>query len=200
MTKHLVVMVTYNYAAYVEQAIACLRAQTESDWRCTIVDNGSTDGTARVAMEGVAGDPRFQVIQKANEGPSAGRNLGFRQSERTEYVTFLDGDDLLAPTFLERLGGHLDAHPECGIVTCQFDRMTSAGEHMDGGFRSRFAPGPLLDTAADEALGNRHALRHLLREHRGRAISRSSARRCSRARRCTRKASGPTRTPTSSAR
>lgn len=141
VNKHLVVILTHNYAAYVTQAIDCVRAQTETDWHCTIVDNGSTDDTVRIAMAGCAGDPRFEIIQKANEGPSAGRNLGYRRSPPSEYITFLDGDDLLAPTFLERLGGHLDAHPECGVVTCQFDRMTSAGEHMDGGFRSRFVPG-----------------------------------------------------------
>lgn len=143
MKKHLVVILTHNYAAYVSQAIGCVRAQTEPDWHCTIVDNGSTDETVRIAQAECAGDPRFQIVQKANEGPSAGRNTGFRSSQPSEYITFLDGDDLLAPTFLERLGGHLDAHPECGLVTCQFDRMTTAGEHMDGGFRSRFVPGVL---------------------------------------------------------
>lgn len=141
MTRHLVVIVTYNYAACVRDAIACVRAQTETDWRCTLVDNGSTDDTARIAMAECADDPRFQVIQKSNEGPSAGRNLGYRRSAPADYITFLDGDDVLAPTFLERLGGHLDAHPECGLVTCQFDRMTSTGEHMEGGFRSRIVPG-----------------------------------------------------------
>ncbi|MBO9514588.1 MAG: glycosyltransferase family 2 protein [Variovorax sp.] len=141
MTKHLVVIVTHNYAAYVGQAIDCVRKQTETDWHCTIVDNGSTDDTVRIARAECAGDPRFKIIEKANEGPSAGRNVGYRHSAPSEYITFLDGDDLLAPTFLERLGGHLDAHPECGLVSCQFDRMTSAGEHMDGGFRSRIVPG-----------------------------------------------------------
>ena len=141
LTKHLVVIVSYNYAAYIGQAIACVRAQTETDWHCTIVDNGSTDSTVEVARNDCAGDARFQIIEKANEGPSAGRNLGFRRSPSSEYITFLDGDDLLAPTFLQHLGGYLDAHPACGLVTCQFDRMTAAGQHLEGGFRSRIVPG-----------------------------------------------------------
>lgn len=141
MTKHLVVIVSYNNAAYIGDTIACIRNQVETDWRCTIVDNGSTDDTSKVAQQHIANDARFQFLQKTNEGPSAGRNLGFRRSPPSDYVTFLDGDDLLAPTFLQRLGGYLDAHPACGLVTCQFDRMTAAGEHMDGGFRSRIVPG-----------------------------------------------------------
>jgi glycosyltransferase involved in cell wall biosynthesis len=141
--RHLVIIVSYNNKAHITDAIKSVKAQLEPAFECVIVDNGSTDDTRQVAQDCMGHDARFRLLPKTNEGPSAGRNYGLRHAGHSDTVTFLDGDDLLKPEFLQMLGSHLASHPECGLVACQFDRIAADGTSIGAGFRSRFAPGLL---------------------------------------------------------
>ena len=49
MPKISVLMGIYDCADTLEEAAACLQAQTLEDWECILCDDGSTDGTCRVA-------------------------------------------------------------------------------------------------------------------------------------------------------
>jgi len=69
-----IVVPAYNAAAWIGDAIGSVMAQTHRDWTLVVVDDGSTDGTARV-VEGFA-DPRIRLVRQANEGVSAARNRG----------------------------------------------------------------------------------------------------------------------------
>ncbi len=141
--RHLVIIVSYNNEHHIADAIGSVMAQAEPVAECVIVDNGSADRTQQIAQEQIANDTRFRLLSKTNEGPSAGRNHGLNNSQPSETVTFLDGDDLLDPYFLQRLGSHLAEHPACGLVACQFERIGENGNPLGPGFRSRFAPGLL---------------------------------------------------------
>ncbi len=89
-------------------AIASLRAQTEPRWRAILIDDGSLDATGDVFADAAASDPRFAFLRhEASRGLGAARNLGIDQVD-TEFLGFLDGDDELTPTALERLTGTLD--------------------------------------------------------------------------------------------
>lgn len=104
-----VIVAAYNAEAYLREAIESVLSQTASDWELIIVDDGSTDDTARVAA--TATDPRITLIRQENLGVSAARNRGFAAS-RGDYVLFLDADDALYPEALQRLGKGLDGHPD----------------------------------------------------------------------------------------
>ncbi len=72
-----------------------------------VVDDASTDGTARVA-EGAAGVRVFRQLQ--NRGPAAARNRGVREA-RGEVLVFTDADCAPLPDFVERLTAPLLADP-----------------------------------------------------------------------------------------
>ena len=99
-----VVTPAFNVAATIGDTIASVIAQSHSDWAMVVVDDGSTDGTARVA-ESFA-DLRLRVVRQPNAGVSAARNQGMARLD-CDAVVFLDGDDWLAPDALARMAAAL---------------------------------------------------------------------------------------------
>jgi len=72
MPEIAVIIPTYNRAQMLARALRSVLAQTESDWECVIIDDGSTDDTSAV-VESFA-EPRFRLLAQANQGPAAARN------------------------------------------------------------------------------------------------------------------------------
>jgi glycosyltransferase involved in cell wall biosynthesis len=71
-----------------------------------VVDDGSTDDSARIA----AGFEGVTCIRQENAGPAAARNRGIEAASGS-ILAFLDGDDLWTPGKLEAQVGHLRDHP-----------------------------------------------------------------------------------------
>lgn len=100
-----VVVPAYNVERYLGACLDSIIAQ--SVWprcRVIVVDDGSTDGTAAIADDYASRHQNLSVVHQPNAGPGAGaaRNHGLDLVE-TEFVLFVDGDDLLTPRALELL-------------------------------------------------------------------------------------------------
>ena len=93
-------MPCYNQGLYLTEALDSVLAQTYPNWECIIVDDGSKDNTAEVAKKYCNKDSRIKYLYQENAGVSAARNNGIAYS-RGEYILPLDGDDKIAPDFLE---------------------------------------------------------------------------------------------------
>src|SRR5215468_11054256 len=87
-----IVIVCYNQARYLDQAIRSALAQSHRMLEIFVVDDGSTDDTAVIA----AAYPRVRYIHQSNRGLAAARNTGLAHCSG-EYVAFLDADDRLLP-------------------------------------------------------------------------------------------------------
>ena len=136
-----VVMPAFNVAPYIATAIGSVLAQTHRDWRLTIVDDGSTDGTANIVM-GALGDRRIRLFRQANAGVSVARNRGLAETP-AEAILLLDADDWLAPDALVRLAAELAANPDAAAVAAPYARVDEAGVPIE---RVRRAPsGDLRD-------------------------------------------------------
>jgi len=108
--KLTVITPAYNVAPYIGDTIASVIAQSHANWAMVIVDDGSTDDTAKV-VEGF-NDPRIRLVRQENKGVSAARNRGMEEGDdNTEAAMFLDGDDYLAPDAFARLIAALEAWP-----------------------------------------------------------------------------------------
>ena len=68
-----VLIPTYNRAAYLREAIGSALGQTFRDIEVVIVDDGSTDDTAKIVRE--ITDPRVRYLWQANHGVAAALNL-----------------------------------------------------------------------------------------------------------------------------
>lgn len=92
----------YNAEHWLPQTLACVQAQTFTDWQHCLIDDGSSDASTKLIAAAVHADDRIIALRTdTNAGPAAARNLGL-QHARGRYLAFLDADDLWLPTKLER--------------------------------------------------------------------------------------------------
>src|ERR1700753_3887572 len=92
-----VVVPVYNGALHLAETISSVLAQTLRPASIVVVDDGSHDGTAQVARQ-FAQDIRY--VKQDHAGAAKARNTGM-EHVKTDYVAFLDSDDLWAPFKLE---------------------------------------------------------------------------------------------------
>lgn len=97
-----VVVPAYQAAEYLDKCLESVARQIYADWRCYVIDDGSTDETSAIASAWERKDSRFRLIRHgANRGLSAARNTGLREAVEPT-ITFLDADDLLVSRSLDR--------------------------------------------------------------------------------------------------
>jgi glycosyltransferase involved in cell wall biosynthesis len=95
-----IMMCTYNGAAFIDDALDDVLAQTCIDWELVVSDDGSGDDT--VDRVRARADPRIRlVVQRRNLGYVANKNFAFALA-RGSWLTQLDQDDRSAPDRLER--------------------------------------------------------------------------------------------------
>ena len=95
---------------YIGECLQSVIKQEYTDYEVIVVDDGSTDDSARIAEECLhASRPSplaYKLIRQANAGLSAARNAGLKAASG-EYILFLDSDDWLENDALERLAKHI---------------------------------------------------------------------------------------------
>jgi GT2 family glycosyltransferase len=98
------VICTHNREDYLRKALASLAAQSlpPAAFEVLVVDNASTDGTARAAEEAAARAPNVRYLRENRLGLSYARNAG-ADAARAPYLAYLDDDARAAPDWLERL-------------------------------------------------------------------------------------------------
>ena len=126
MRKVAIITPVFNAARFVEETIQSVFAQTFSDWTLVLVDDGSTDESLAICHK-FTPDPRVIVIAQENRGVATARNHGIAMAGESEYITFLDSDDLLESTFLERAIGLMDRDPMLCLLRTRFHRIRESG-------------------------------------------------------------------------
>ncbi len=108
-----VVIPCYRGEHLVTDAIQSVLTQTGAQVEVIVVDDGSPDRSADVV--GAIGDARVRVLRhETNRGIAAARNTGLTAAQ-SEFVAFLDQDDLWLPGFVEAV---LDALSKPGAEAC----------------------------------------------------------------------------------
>lgn len=102
MPKISIIIPVYNVEAYLIECLKSISAQTFTDWECLLIDDGSPDNSGAICDKYAAKDERFKVFHKPNGGVSSARNLGLDNASGG-WVTFIDADDFITPTFIEGL-------------------------------------------------------------------------------------------------
>lgn len=99
-----VILTSYNYARYIDAAIASVLAQRWTDWELLVVDDGSADDSVARIERWVARDARIRLLRHAdhaNHGLAASLRLGLREA-CAPLVAFLESDDAWREDCLER--------------------------------------------------------------------------------------------------
>ena len=110
-----VIVPVYNTAKYLETCIESILASTFTDFELILVDDGSKDGSGIICDKYSQKDGRIRVVHKNNGGVSSARNAGL-EIARGKWITFIDSDDFIKPTFLDGLYKPIKTDPEIEFV------------------------------------------------------------------------------------
>lgn len=90
--KFSIIIPCYNTEAYLGKCIESIIAQTYDDWEIILVNDGSTDYTAKIMKYYVQQDARIKAFYQENQGVSMARNHGIKEASG-DYIMFCDSDD-----------------------------------------------------------------------------------------------------------
>ena len=130
-----VLVSSYNYEAYVVDAVRSALDQRHPPEQVIVVDDGSRDGSVRALEAAFGDDPRVLLLAQANGGQMAAWTTGFRHATGA-IIAFLDSDDLWDPGYLERVAGIYRDMPGVDYVYGNM-RMFGAREGLMGRGPSR---------------------------------------------------------------
>lgn len=130
MKNNLISIVTpiYNGEKYISQTIESVINQSYTDWEMIIVDDGSKDNSPEIIKRYIQKDKRVKLIHQSNAGSAAARNNALRNTQG-QYICFLDADDILDKTFLERQIYFLRCK-NAAIVYASYRRINENGQEI----------------------------------------------------------------------
>lgn len=97
-----IIVPIYNVSPYLQLCLESIEKQTYPHFEVLLINDGSRDNSKDICLEFVERDKRFKYIEQQNAGLSAARNTGILNA-RGEFITFIDGDDLIESNYLEEL-------------------------------------------------------------------------------------------------
>jgi len=97
-----IIICVYNMADYIDKCLESVVNQITDDCEIILINDGSNDQSLMKCYEWAEQSHQIKVIDKANEGLGASRDLGVRMASG-EYVTFLDADDWLTSDFVSKM-------------------------------------------------------------------------------------------------
>lgn len=112
-----VIIPLYNKEAFIENTMKSVLNQTFTDFEVIVVNDGSTDKS----LEKVNGikDSRVVISNQENSGASATRNKGLTLAS-SDYIAFLDADDLWLEDHLQTLYMLIQDFPQAGIFASRY--------------------------------------------------------------------------------
>ncbi|MGO4604099.1 glycosyltransferase family 2 protein [Terrabacter sp. 2YAF2] len=122
-----VVVPTYNSAAFVRATMSSILNQTFSDFELIVSDHSSTDGTWEI-LQPYAADPRVTLLRLARTGKPEDNWDNATHAASGAYLKLVCGDDVIAPTCLERQVEAMRANPGTVMVASRRDVVTASGD------------------------------------------------------------------------
>ena len=151
-----IVVVTYNRAHFLKDALDSILRQTFKDYEIVLVDDGSTDNTKEIVeqYEGI------RYIYQEHGGISKARNSAVKAA-KGKWIATLDSDDLWKEQKLQKQMDYLQAHPDCRIVYTAYGNFTDIlADKLDERQRNLlqiaekwYLPSALIDTKLFSEIG-----------------------------------------------
>ena len=127
--KFSVIIPAYNSEMFLAQTLDCLIGQTLDDIQIIVVNDGSTDSTAKIIAEYAEKNSNILALTQPNSGVSAARNNGINYAEG-KYTLFLDSDDLLSPDALEKIYNRFES-TGADMAICRILRFGYGGDEFN---------------------------------------------------------------------
>lgn len=117
-----VIVPIYNAQNHIARCVESIRRQTYQNLEILLLNDGSQDVSLQVCEMFARVDERIVVIDKANSGVAATRNLGLRQAQG-KYLQFVDADDTIQPNATELLVDRAQRY-DADLVIAHYNRIT----------------------------------------------------------------------------
>ncbi len=124
-----IVVPVYNNENYIEDCIKSIQAQTFTDFRVVVIDDGSTDRSREICDRLSSEDERIEVIHQKNGGVSLARNTGLA-AIGSPYFCFVDSDDMIHADYLEKMY-QLIQERNADLVICSFHLFNDGEKEID---------------------------------------------------------------------
>ena len=115
-----IIVPVYRVEQYITECIESILAQTYTNFRLILVDDGTPDNAGKICDEYAKIDSRITVIHQENAGVTRARARGVEEANDCKYVMFVDGDDTISNRALEHL--HSFCNNNVDIVISIFDK------------------------------------------------------------------------------
>ena len=112
-----VVIPYFNAEKTLARAVESILNQTLTDFELLLVNNNSTDNSAKIASHYAVVDKRVVLLNEQCKGVAFAANTGNRAA-KGQYIARMDADDVSLPQRLEKQVALLDQKPEIGVVSC----------------------------------------------------------------------------------
>lgn len=120
MPKISVIIPVYNKAAYLQETIQSVLAQSFTDFELILINDGSTDLSLDILQR--FSDARIRIINQENQGLSQTRNTGVLAS-KADLIALLDADDLWLFDHLESLIKLTNTFPEADLFATGYEDL-----------------------------------------------------------------------------
>ena len=134
MTDLTLAICVYNAEKYIKETLESVMAQTMQDFHLLIVNDCSTDNSVAVIEKFFAEHPKqYEIITlEKNGGIANARNFAIAHAT-TKYFLFIDSDDLLEPTLVEKEHTAITSDNDLIGVSCWNDFIDTKGRKVHGG-------------------------------------------------------------------
>ena len=123
-----VIVPVYKVEKYIAECIESILAQTYTNFRLILVDDGTPDNAGKICDEYAEKDSRITVIHQKNAGATQARARGVDEAADCEFITFVDGDDTITPAALQEL--HILMKKNTDIVIVDYHKLFAFCKHI----------------------------------------------------------------------
>lgn len=120
-----VIMAVYNGERHLREAMESILGQTFGNFEFIVIDDGSTDSTARILRS--FEDPRLKVKRQENVGLTKSLNKALSMA-KGDYVARQDADDVSSRERFEKQVAFLDANPDIALVGSWMTHIDGEGD------------------------------------------------------------------------
>lgn len=114
-----IIVPIYNTEKYLNRCIESIINQTYKNLQIILIDDGSTDNSAKICEEYSKKDDRILFIGKENTGVSDTRNLGIKKASG-KYIGFVDSDDFVQEYMFEKLYNNIVKY-DVDMSICEYE-------------------------------------------------------------------------------
>ena len=129
-----VIIVNYNYAHFLDDALSSVVTQTYANIECIVVDDASSDGSSAAIAQLEERHPDLIAIRRETNGGQSASSLEGLAASSGQYVIFMDADDFLLPRCVEtHVFVHLSMRRHVGLTSCDMLQVQGSRVVVAGG-------------------------------------------------------------------